>query len=187
VISCVLLYFAVPSCVVLSQPLFRRDVMCIVLSYDTIRFRLLPFPSFATLNQFYKYNNRYLELADWILKDAVRSAREDNEWEQDIDANELKSGEIRFTMNKMGLHAAGAGIRKHGSGVEPEGTKAKDEKTTVVEKPKVIAYEGIPAIATKTVKAQDVYKAAQQHDNVGLELQPLLIQKQTIQETRQSP
>jgi hypothetical protein len=28
-------------------------------------------------------NNRYLEVADWILKDAVRSAREDNEWEQE--------------------------------------------------------------------------------------------------------
>jgi hypothetical protein len=130
-------------------------------------------------------NNRYLELDDWILKDAVRSAREDNEWEQDIDANELKSGEIRFTMNKMGLHAAGAGIRKNG-GVEPKEFKAKDEKMTVVEKPKVIAYEGIPAIATKTVKAQDVYKAAQQHDNVGLELLPILVQKQTIQEIRLS-
>jgi hypothetical protein len=106
-----------------------------------------------------------------VLKDAVRSAREDNEWEQDIDANELKSGEIRFTMNKMGLHAAGAGIRKNvvSNNVEP-----KDEK-----KPVIIAYEGIPAIATKTVKAQDVYMAAQQHDSVGLEMKPLMAQKES--------
>jgi hypothetical protein len=128
-------------------------------------------------------NNRYLELADWVLEDAVRSTREDNDWEKDIDANELKSGEIRFTMNKMGtgLHAAGAGIRQK----ETE-EKAKDEKTTVVEKPKIIAYEGIPAIATKTVKARDVYTAAYQHDNVGVEMRPLVVQKQTIQETTQS-
>jgi hypothetical protein len=123
-----------------------------------------------TLNNNNNDHHRYLELDDWVLKDAVRSAREDNEWEQDIDANTLKSGEIRFTMNKMGLHAAGAGIRKN---VEPE--EPKDEK-----KPKVIAYEGIPAIATKTLKAQDVYKAAHQHDNAGLEL---MVQKQTNQET----
>lgn len=79
-------------------------------------------------------------------------------------------------MNKMGLQAAGAGIRKN---FEKE--EAKDEK-----KPKIIAYEGIPAIATKTLKAQDVYKAAQQHDNVGLEMKSLMDHKQTIQETTES-
>jgi hypothetical protein len=127
----------------------------------------MPFSPFTSLNN---NNDRYLELDDWVLKDAVRSAREDNDWEKDIDANELKSGEIRFTMNKMGLHAAGAGIRKN---VEVK-AEPKDEK-----KPKIIAYEGIPAIATKTVKAQDVYKAAQQHDNVGLEMKPLMVQKES--------
>jgi hypothetical protein len=73
-------------------------------------------------------------------------------------------------MNKMGLHAAGAGIRKN---VEAK-AEPRDER-----KPKIIAYEGIPAIATKTVKAQDVYKAAQQHDNVGLEMKPLMVQKES--------
>ena len=143
--------------------------MCVVLNHDTTR----PFSPLTTLN----YNNRYLELDDWVLEDAVRSAREDNEWEQDIDANELKSGEIRFTMNKMGLHAAGAGIRKN---VEAK-VDPKDEK-----KPVIIAYEGIPAIATKTVKAQDVYMAAQQHDNVGLEMKPLMVQKESAVATETS-
>jgi hypothetical protein len=138
--------------------------------------------STATLSQ-----NRYLELADWVLTDAVRSAREDNEWEHDIDSNLLKAGEIRFTMNKMGLvHAAGAGIQPTVGGKKNQRAEVDEEKTPVVEKPKIIAYEGIPAIASKTVKAQDVYKAAQQHDNLGLELQPLVVNKQTILETTQS-
>lgn len=109
----------------------------------------------------------------------MRSAREDNEWEQDIDSNELKSGEIRFTMNKLGLHAAGAGIKATVS--KDEDDDDSDENKVKKPKPKIIAYTGIPAIATKTVKAQDVYKAAPQHDSVGVELTPLIMEKHTFQ------
>jgi hypothetical protein len=46
---------------------------------------------------------RYLELSDWVLQDAIRSAREDNEWESggiDMEVNNngsVKSGELRIT------------------------------------------------------------------------------------------
>lgn len=126
-----------------------------------------------------------------MLDDAIESAREDNEWEQDIDTNELKAGEIRFTMNKMGLHAAGAGILSTVSQDEDDDEQAErrkaNESAKKNEKPIIIAYTGIPAIATKTVKAQDVYKAAPQHESFGVELQPLIAEKKAIPETQPPP
>ena len=115
-----------------------------------------------------------MELADWVLKDAVRSAKDDGEWEREMDSCSLRSGEIRIVMNMekgipMGFATQGAGIQP----LSKEGEKKKQETA----KPKVTAYEDIPAIATKTVKAQDIYQAAPQHASFGVELKPLATDK----------
>jgi len=118
----------------------------------------------------------YLELADWNLKEALRSAKEDNEWEREMDGGTLKSGEIRITMNAEGFNARGAGItrlpalgatkeKESGDDSSPPSSPAK--KRTPV---KPISRSAIPAIASKTVKAEDVVNAADQHNNFGVEL-----------------
>ena len=106
---------------------------------------------------------RYLELADWVLQDAVRSAKDDGEWERDGALDEscssLRSGEIRITVEKS--DNGGARLQAHGAGFQ----KKKAEK------PKVTSMDA--TIATKTVKAQDVYEAGEQHNNYGVELKPI--------------
>lgn len=115
----------------------------------------------------------YLELADWELKDAVRSARDDREWDKEIDANVLKSGQIRLTLSKeSGFRAQGAGIPRYKQASIPE----ECEEPIAVEKPTVVKplpRSAIPAIATKTIKAEDMYNAAPQHNNYGVELKEL--------------
>lgn len=98
----------------------------------------------------------YLELADWDLKDAVRSARDDYEWEKDLEGE--KTGEIRITPRlkqgvPVGFDTAGAGIRPN--------------------KKAVVATSDIPSIATKSVKPQDLVAAASQHNNFGVELKSI--------------
>lgn len=118
----------------------------------------------------------YLELADWNLKDALRSAKEDNEWEREMDGSALKSGEIRITMNSDGFNARGAGISMMSSseGTNQNGTCEESSPPSTPAKKrtpiKPISKAAIPAIATKTVKAEDVVKAADQHNNFGVEL-----------------
>jgi hypothetical protein len=125
----------------------------------------------------------YLELADWILKGAVRSAREDNEWEHEMDTSAFKPGEIRYTKGKMGWNAKGAGIKSTNSRDKQKVEELEELKEKELQKTTIVAYEAIPAIATKTVKAQDVYKAAMQHDSFGVELQPLITTtKETMQD-----
>lgn len=108
------------------------------------------------------HSRSYLELADWDLKDAVRSARDDVEWEQDMDGcNSWRSGEIRITPH---LHnGVPCGFATVGAGL-PQARKQEAKVTPV---------QDIPSIATKTVRAQDVYLAAPQHSNFGVELQPM--------------
>ena len=111
-----------------------------------------------------------MELADWKLKDAIRSAREDNEWEREMDESSFKSGEIRITMDATkGLQARGAGIVL-GKAKETEPLAVDTPKKTLV---KPIPKDAIPAIASKTVKAKDVVEAAPQAGNFGLELSTL--------------
>jgi hypothetical protein len=110
-------------------------------------------------------NNRYLELADWNLKDAMSSAKEDREWEQEMDSCSFKSGEIRITMNMRG--GIPIGYSAKGAGIQPKVSKApKEENEKIQEKKKkpakVTAVSDIPAIATKNVKAEDVYKVRSQ-------------------------
>lgn len=98
------------------------------------------------------YYNSYLELADWVLKDAVHSAKEDNEWEEDFDANALRSGQIRITLNKHGaFHAQGAGL-------SPKSSYDEDDRVATLPTPKPTPESQAPDIATKTVKARDLYK-----------------------------
>ena len=114
----------------------------------------------------------YLELADWNLKEALRSAKEDNEWEREMDGNSLKSGEIRITMDAEGFKARGAGIASPRNEKEEKFSPSSSpaQKRTPV---KPISKAAIPAIASKTVKAEDVVNAASQHNNFGVELSTL--------------
>lgn len=118
----------------------------------------------------------YLELADWDLKSALRSAKEDNEWEKEMDENSLRSGEIRITMNAEGFNARGAGITRSPSFAGEQQSATTSPTTTPAKKRtpvKPIDRSAIPAIASKSVKALDVVNAAHQHDNYGVELATL--------------
>lgn len=95
---------------------------------------------------------RYLELADWDVEEAVRSAQEDHEWEKDVEVvKPTKNKDIRITVKlqdgiPVDFAATGAGL------VQPQGNnddKKKNKKLTV--------FDGVPAIATKSVRPQDVY------------------------------
>ena len=117
---------------------------------------------------------RYLELADWNLKEALRSAKEDNEWEREMDDNSLKSGEIRITMNSEGFKARGAGIQSPSAKGKDQTASSPPTTPTKKRTPvKPISKAAIPAIATKTVKAEDVVNAAEQHNQFGVELSTL--------------
>jgi hypothetical protein len=109
-------------------------------------------------------DNRYLELADWVLRDAIRSTREDGEWEKEMDNFSLRSGEIRITPKlSKGIPI---GFDTQGAGIQPKTKKAA-----------VTPYNRIPGIATKTVNAHDIYLATPQHNNFGVELQSLATEK----------
>lgn len=108
---------------------------------------------------------RYLELSDWNLKEGIRSAKEDNEWERELgDADALHSGQIRIKVKGGRLQASGAGLTpqkpKHST---PDGSTHEDETdrpaivTPKREPHRITTKEAIPDIATKTVKAHDLY------------------------------
>ncbi|GAX27031.1 hypothetical protein FisN_9Lh347 [Fistulifera solaris] len=106
----------------------------------------------------------YLELADWVLEDALQTAKEDREWEK-TEQDDLKAGEIRIRI-KHGEFPIGY---FKGAGIQQKEIK---EKVTS-NKTKVVPTTSIPAIATKSVNPQDVYKASLQHNQIGVELQTL--------------
>jgi hypothetical protein len=116
-------------------------------------------------------NNRYLELADWVLDDAAQSAREDCEWEKDWDASSLKAGEIRITSTGGQLDAQGAGIKK-GPVVVSEDDES-DETVMIKPLPQLTPSDAIPAIASKTAKAHDIYVAQQGQGVFGVEMRSL--------------
>jgi hypothetical protein len=153
-----------------------------------------------------------LELADWILKDAIRSAKEDHEWEREMDdSTVLRSGQIRITMdNKRGcLYTQGAGINKrevplttspgNETSASSNDTTAANSSSTAAAHVKEtssddrVAAAGVaasvtslfargttapkpvamPAIATKSVQPEDLYRASTQHASFGVELKSL--------------
>jgi hypothetical protein len=89
---------------------------------------------------------RYLDMFDWNLDDAIRSAKEDGDWEQDV---EPESGSIHISVKlqngiPVDFQATGAGL--------------KPQPKAVSTKP--VTYDGLPAIATKNVRPQDVYNVS---------------------------
>jgi hypothetical protein len=83
---------------------------------------------------------------DWNLDDAIRSAKEDGDWEQDV---EPESGSIHISVKlqngiPVDFQATGAGL--------------KPQPKAVSTKP--VTYDGLPAIATKNVRPQDVYNVS---------------------------
>lgn len=88
-----------------------------------------------------------------MLADAIRSAREDGEWdEMDVLETSLRSGEIRICLASS---SSGRILQTKGAGI-------------VSSRP--IQANAVPAIATKTLKAQDVYQAGVQQNTCGVEL-----------------
>ena len=141
----------------------------------------------------------YLELADWELKDAVKSAKDDREWDSADEGLEvddeygaytekqnLKSGQIgikvkfRKGIPTFDLRGTGfpsfktkkkAGSSSIGSSSDYSDSEKSDGEKS--QKEKVIIYKRPPAIATKSVLAQDLYNAAPQDGAFGVELQPI--------------
>ena len=90
------------------------------------------------------------------MNEALQSAKEDREWEKEVDdADILKAGQIgikvNFTGGKPNLKMKGTGLSHSGVGNEQE-TAAKSKK--------VVVYSKLPAIATKSVLAEDVYNVS---------------------------
>lgn len=132
----------------------------------------------------------YLELSDWNLKDAVQSAKEDSEWEHDIDDGLQAGQQIRITMKNKGLFPCTLlGIQpgwcsrsssKSGKNTNDNNSKIckvndhpEEEEEERKPKPAKVKVHNLPAIATKTVQPQDLYRAAPQHNNFGFELKSL--------------
>lgn len=128
----------------------------------------------------------YLELADWELKDALQSAKEDMEWESGVDGdndggngdqiNNLKSGQIGIKVGFNGsiptFNLTGTGHSPSSKYVAKKSNKGYDDKDKI-KKEKVVVHTRPPAIATKSVLAEDLYNAAPQHNSYGFELKPL--------------
>jgi hypothetical protein len=123
---------------------------------------------------------RYLELSDWVLGDAARSAREDGEWEREMgDPDALHPGQIRIRVRGgRVVQASGAGLApapappRRGAGAarsaaapragaRPSKAASAGGPPAVVtpkrEPPRAVSREQIPDIATKSAKAHDLY------------------------------
>jgi len=125
---------------------------------------------------------RYLELGDWDLKEALQSAREDKEWEQDIDTCALKSGEIRITMNMKG--GVPVGFATQGAGLSGNKEKKEEEAKAVKELPRIaskcsdsddLVNVSAPSRREKryTRNLTHLTQAASEHGNFGVELKPI--------------
>ena len=106
-------------------------------------------------------------MADWELKDALQSAKEDREWEkEDADTDDLKAGQIGVKIDFKGgrtllnLKGIGRSPRRKTDQKAEEAKEAKEaepsEKTK--SKSKVVVHAAPPAIATKSVLAEDLYR-----------------------------
>jgi hypothetical protein len=115
---------------------------------------------------------RYLELSDWVLGDAARSAREDGEWEREMgDPDALHPGQIRIRVRGgRVVQASGAGLApapapastppRRGAGARAASAGEPPAPAVVTPKrepPRAVSREQIPDIATKSAKAHDLY------------------------------
>lgn len=123
----------------------------------------------------------YLELVDWELKDALQSAKEDREWDTEDgndQINSLKSGQIGIRVGFKGsiptFNLTGTGHSISKCLISKKKDSFDDVKnSTFKKKEKVVVHTRPPAIATKSVLAEDLYNAAPQHNSYGFELKPL--------------
>lgn len=110
-----------------------------------------------------------------------------------MDSAALRSGEIRITMNKekngvqgFQYSTRGAGLSNKGQPTRPAAvvpaTTTPSSAPTSPRQPqpspsdrasKPVTYHAMPAIATKTVTAYDIYNGGAQQGHLGVELQPL--------------
>ena len=91
-------------------------------------------------------------MADWDVEDAIKSAKEDGDWETNVEATG-ESGLIHITVKlrdgvPIDLQTTGAGLQQ-----PPKTTTA----STII---KPVTYDSLPAIATKNVRPQDVYNVS---------------------------
>jgi len=127
----------------------------------------------------------YLELADWELKDALQAAKEDREWErgcngeyEDDQNKTLKSGQIGIKVGFNGkiptFNLTGTGHTGTSTLVMKKSKKRGDNiGESFLSKEQVVVHSRPPAIATKSVLAEDLYTAAPQHGSYGFELKAL--------------
>jgi len=107
----------------------------------------------------------YLELADWNLKEALTSLKEDREWQKDdISPDDLKAGQIGI---KVDFGNGAPKLRLIGFG------KPTDALGNIEPKRKVKVHRFAPAIESKSALAEDLCNAAPQHGTVGVELKTL--------------
>jgi len=110
----------------------------------------------------------YLEATNWNIAEAVRSAREDGDWDKDCavcssgddDNSGTTKSSIQITVKLQ------PGENEHSN--FQAGPVQPSSKM-----PKPITYENLPAVATKNVRPQDIYNAAPQHQQYGFELKDL--------------
>jgi len=133
----------------------------------------------------------YLELADWELKEAVKARKEDQEWETGRDGEfdtddqikTLKSGQIGIkvgfngkipTFNLTGTgHSSSIKLAKKTKKAEIDDNSESFLKEELLEEEQVVVHKRPPAIASKSVRAEDLYNSAYQHDSYGFELKDL--------------
>lgn len=109
----------------------------------------------------------YLELADWELKEALQSAREDREWEkEDVQSDELKSGQIgvniKFKGGKPLLDLKGIGKSTKDALTRMKKEVSVDDQTPKKSEVKQVVkiYSTPPSIATKSVVAEDLFNVS---------------------------
>eukprot|EP00525_Craspedostauros_australis_P005780 CAMPEP_0198132992 /NCGR_PEP_ID=MMETSP1442-20131203/59332_1 /TAXON_ID= /ORGANISM="Craspedostauros australis, Strain CCMP3328" /LENGTH=331 /DNA_ID=CAMNT_0043794095 /DNA_START=331 /DNA_END=1326 /DNA_ORIENTATION=- len=138
----------------------------------------------------------YLELADWELKRALHSAKEDKEWDKEMsdvavtEHSKLRAGQISIKVN-VNEGGKPIGFRMRGVGNNDAASRQKMDPPageSVVKPPlhatagaaskKPVVHAKPPAIATKSVLAADIYNAALEDQSYGVEL------KAGLEETR---
>ena len=117
----------------------------------------------------YCLRRSYLELSDWELKDALQSAKEDREWEKEESHEEgLKAGQIGVRINFSGgkplMNLKGIGkstkeaLRKQMKKVSRDDGSESPKSNGSNSKVKI--YSAPPAIASKSVLAEDLFNVS---------------------------
>ena len=120
-----------------------------------------------------------MELADWVLKDAIQSAREDNEWDKEIKQGQLQPGEIRVMMNVQPHPEAGHMLNFSAQGAGYARTRDEEEEKTEAHAP--MKPVDPKSVSAKAVKVEDLHTAAPTHNSFGVEMQSLSSSKESIQ------